>query len=63
MANALALGTHDAMLLYHAGMIEHALGADSTARRLLQDALDANPSWHPTQPAQARALLDSLGAR
>ena len=63
MAHALALGTRDAMLLYHAGMIERALGADDSARHYLRSALETNRYWHPSQPAQARAVLDSLEAR
>jgi tetratricopeptide (TPR) repeat protein len=60
MARALALGTRDAMLHYHAGMIAHALSDDATARAELSAALAINPVWHPTQPTAARALLDSL---
>jgi tetratricopeptide (TPR) repeat protein len=63
MMRALALGTKDAMLFYHAGMIEHALGNEPAARRDLTLALRINPIWHPTQPREARALLDSLAAR
>jgi tetratricopeptide (TPR) repeat protein len=61
MSHALALGTRDAMLFYHMGMIERALGNDAAARRHLQAALDTNPYWHPFQPATARAVLDSIG--
>ena len=63
MARALALGTRDAMLFYHAGMIERALGRDEEARKHLEVALQVNPYWHPFQPAEARAGLDSLRAR
>ena len=63
MTQALALGTVDASLFYHAGMIEHALGHDTAAREYLEKSLDANPFFHPTQPAMARALLDSLRGR
>lgn len=63
MTHALALGTRDAMLLFHAGMIERALGADDSARHYLQSALETNRYWHPSQPAHARAVLDSLAAR
>jgi len=63
MAHALALGTREAMLLYHAGMIERALGADDSARHFLQSALTTNRHWHPSQPAQAHAVLDSIEAR
>ena len=60
MQRALALGTRDAMLHYHAGMIARALGDSATARAQLQVALAINPYWHPSQPAAARAVLDSL---
>jgi tetratricopeptide (TPR) repeat protein len=63
MKQALALGTRDAMLFYHAGMIEHALGDERAAQRDLALALTINPIWHPTQPDEVRALLDSLEAR
>jgi tetratricopeptide (TPR) repeat protein len=61
MARALALGTQDAMLFYHAGMIALALGDTGAARARLARALAINPAWHPSQPARVRALLDSLG--
>ena len=60
MAQALRLGTQDAFLFYHAGMIERALGNDLAARRDLERALEINPFFHPKQPAAARATLDSL---
>jgi tetratricopeptide (TPR) repeat protein len=61
MQHALSLGTRDAMLHYHAGMIERALGRTASARAQLEAALAINPSWHPSEPASARAVLDSLG--
>jgi len=60
MARALSLGTEDAMLWYHAGMIDLALGDTASARRHLSAALDLNPYWHPFQPAAARAVLDGM---
>jgi tetratricopeptide (TPR) repeat protein len=63
MTHALALGTVDASLFYHAAMIEHALGHEQATRDYLEKSLDANPFFHPTQPAMARALLDSLRDR
>jgi tetratricopeptide (TPR) repeat protein len=60
MGHALALGTRDAMLFYHAGMIERDLGDRGAARRHLADALAVNPYWHPTQPDSARAALEGL---
>jgi tetratricopeptide (TPR) repeat protein len=61
MSHALGLGTRDASLLFHAGMIERALGANRTAATYLRSALAVNPHWDPFQPEQARAVLDSLG--
>jgi tetratricopeptide (TPR) repeat protein len=60
MQSALALGTHDAMLFYHAGMIAFAQGDRPQAREYLNQALQVNPYWDPFQPAQARAVLASL---
>jgi len=60
MARALELGTQDAMLYYHAGMIALATGDTAAARSRLRHALAINSWWHPTQPTQARAVLDSL---
>jgi tetratricopeptide (TPR) repeat protein len=54
MRHALALGTRDASLFYHAGMIETALGRHSEARRYLETARAINPRWHPLQPAEAK---------
>jgi tetratricopeptide (TPR) repeat protein len=60
MRSALSLGTRDAMLFYHAGMIAYALGEDAQAREYLSQALEVNPCWDPFQPAQARVVLASL---
>ncbi len=57
--HALALGTRDAMLFYHAGMIAQAEGRRTDAVRYLREALAINPFWHPTQPAEARAVLEA----
>jgi len=63
MSRALTLGTRDAMLFYHAGMIERGLGDAQSARHYLRAALETNPYWHPLQPDRARAVLDSLDGR
>jgi tetratricopeptide (TPR) repeat protein len=60
MNEARRLGTRDAMLFYHAGMIERSLGDVNRARYFLTTALAVNPKFHPTQPAEARAVLDSI---
>jgi hypothetical protein len=44
-------------------MIDAALGLRVPARRQLEAAFAINPWWHPTQPAEARAVLERLGAR
>src|SRR5262249_37802460 len=59
MEHALALGTRDAMLFYHAAMIERAQGHMAGARARLDQAFAVNPWWHPLQPAQARAFLET----
>lgn len=60
MRHALALGTRDATLHYHAGMIEAALGRRADARRHLETALEINPHWDPFQPAEAKLVLGWL---
>jgi tetratricopeptide (TPR) repeat protein len=57
---ALQLGTRDATLHYHAGMIDRALGLDRSATDHLRTALALNPYWDPVQPAVARLVLDTL---
>jgi hypothetical protein len=54
------MGTRDAMLFFHAGTIEAALGRRAAARRHLEAALEVNPQWHPFQPGLARATLARL---
>lgn len=62
MATAMREGTQDAQLFFHAGMIEQALGHQEIARSHLTRALAINPTFHPTQPAEARAVLAVNGA-
>lgn len=57
---ALAYGTRDASLYFHAGMIAAAQRQNELARTCLQRALDINPYFHPSQPAMARATLTHL---
>jgi len=57
---ALAPGTQDALLFYHAGMIARAAGDPRRARTFLEKALAVNPRFHWRHPASARAVLDSL---
>jgi tetratricopeptide (TPR) repeat protein len=54
---SLALGTQDPKLLYHAGMIEIAVGRASAGRARLEAALALNPAFDPLGAAAARAAL------
>ncbi len=57
---ALKLGTQDALKLFHAGMIAHALHNDEQARQYLEQALTINPHFSILFAEQAQDLLDSL---
>lgn len=57
---ALALGTPDARLLYHAGMIDAALGNDTTSIAELRSALRISPNFDLLQAPTARAMLATL---
>jgi tetratricopeptide (TPR) repeat protein len=57
---ALHLGTRNALFVYHAGMIQLALGRDTTARRFLANALDINPSFSVLGAEQAADALSGL---
>lgn len=58
---ALRLGTRDARLLYHSGMISLALGNDDRAARDLGAALQISPAFDPLQADAARRALNALG--
>lgn len=60
MTSALAFGTKDAKLDYHAGMIALALGQIDRARTSLQAALALDPGFDPLQAARARRALADL---
>jgi tetratricopeptide (TPR) repeat protein len=47
IARALSQGTRDAMLFYHAAMIERALGHRAAAQARLDQANAVNPYWRP----------------
>jgi tetratricopeptide (TPR) repeat protein len=60
MQNALALGTHDALLSYHAGMIAAALGDDTRAKSLLSEALNISGALDPLAASKASQALAGL---
>ena len=60
MAKALAFGTRDALLLYHAGEIKLALGDTASARAFLQDALAIRGGLDPLAASRATASLVSI---
>ncbi len=60
MTRALALGTRDAMLLYHAGEIALAVGDSTRARDLLTQSLAIRGALDPLSASKARATLDGL---
>lgn len=57
MKQALRLGTQDAKLFYHAGMIARAAGDQAAAHDYLQRALTLNPQFDPLQVAIAKRAL------
>jgi tetratricopeptide (TPR) repeat protein len=59
MDSALRMGTQDAVLFFHAGMIDRALGSHASARTHLERALALNPYFHHSYPAVARAALEA----
>jgi Tfp pilus assembly protein PilF len=60
MSHALAQGTSDPQLFFHAGMIYERLGDSMKARQYLQRALDTNPEFHITDAEAARQTLDRM---
>ena len=64
-SHALALGSPDPRILYHAGMIAAAAHDSAQARELLSRALRTSPQFDPIQAPRARQTLadlqDSLG--
>jgi tetratricopeptide (TPR) repeat protein len=57
MRQALAIGTVDARLLIHAGLIEIANGLDDAGQAHLHAGLDLNPSFSPLVIEQARRAI------
>jgi len=62
MEEALKLGTRDARLFFHAGMIHRAAGNPVRAREYLGRALATNPHFHVLHAAVAARALDELAA-
>ena len=60
MQEALQLGTQDARLFFHAGMIWHRLGETAQARTYLQRALATNPHFHIFYADLAARILAEL---
>jgi tetratricopeptide (TPR) repeat protein len=60
MNQARKLGTRDAMLFYHEGMIDRALGDSNRARYFLNQSLEINDEFDPAHPREIRATVDSL---
>ena len=57
IGKALQLGTRDARLFFHAGMIHLGLGETDTAKTYLRRALATNAHFHPLHADLARGLL------
>lgn len=62
MEQALRLGTNDARMLFHAGMIASALGRKQEAGVYLERALDLNPHFSVLQEPVARQALAEIRA-
>ena len=61
IADALALGTPDPRIAYHAGMIALASGQEAEARVLLERAVAASAALPPLQAQRANDTLAALG--
>jgi tetratricopeptide (TPR) repeat protein len=59
-AEALRLGTRDAIMLFHAGMIDAALGDEDAARTRLEEALALNPNFSLVHARTASETLRAL---
>jgi hypothetical protein len=60
MRSALAAGTRDARLWYHAGLIAAANGRGPEAADFLRDALALGPALDPVARARAQSALESV---
>ena len=60
MTEALKLGSQDARLFFHAGMIHHRLGEHEQARDYLRRALTTNPYFHVVHAEVAERTLNAV---
>jgi hypothetical protein len=60
IAEAMRLGTHDARIAYHAGVIAAASGDRGEARSHLESALEGEHALSPAYAADARETLSAL---
>jgi tetratricopeptide (TPR) repeat protein len=60
---ALKLGTRDARLYYHAGMIARAAGRTGEARDYLKRALTVCPKFDAVQALRANQVLEEMGGK
>lgn len=58
--DALKLGTKDAKIFYHAGLIAQAANDNKAAKTYLEQALSLNPHFDPLQALNAKKILDQL---
>jgi tetratricopeptide (TPR) repeat protein len=63
IAEAMKLGTMDASIYYHAGMIYYRLGEQQQARQHLQQALKLNSHFSMRHADEAKRTLEELGTR
>lgn len=63
MEQAMKMGTRDAQLYYHAGMIALKLGEEGQARDYLEEALSINPHFSILDAQKAREALEELRQR
>ncbi len=60
ITEALRLGTHDARIYYHAGMIYQGLGDTASASKYLKMALTTNPAFDVLQADNANQTLKTI---
>ncbi len=61
MGQAMKLGTKDAVLFFHSGMIQYRLGNEARARERLSSALSLNPHFSVLDNSLAQQTLSDLG--